>query len=502
MPSSPNLRFCSGAGLLPNQRRSWHFVFEPQARYALPVQDSGAATDGQSKNFSYALSGPPARPVSSSQFNHSPHSLFRPPENLHPHQLNHSAHSGLELLANVCRRVVDAREQLASICEAEAVAQQSAITKNPVSVNTAPYYLGQWPGGFSAAAQAQFSCQDIAAWAVAHHIDAMDRQNLINHFAAQIAVPGLWNFPGADMVPRLIAECFDLCFEIDCGHHARQRFGTRGHVLEGVLLQRHDHYKVAYRGEIFDVPKDGDCLLHAMLLLHSFQFPEHYQTFNFYQAILSGRAPGAVNAQHLQLPLVNQENVASGREISTTARQAMRAQLADFVLNRMSVETRNALLEAIRGDIHQIHMQNQTRPTTKKKMALPYDNHHSDSKLLTISAKNLSLLKEWCAIPAEERKRIKFFNFAQQHGVSVTRVSKYIYRNGELTIAGKQRLAYENGTRSFQKCTERDILDWLEKKKDSDENIASYADRHNLYAHSFAFAVRSYVKKHSLSSHR
>ena len=500
MPSSPNLRFCSSTELLPSQRQSWHFVFEPKARYALPMQDSGAAADGQSKNFSYALPSSSSRSVSSSQFNHSPHSLFRPPANFH-HQFNHSPYTGLELLANVCSHVVDARKQLAPICEAEVVAQQRAIAKNPTLGNTTPYSLGQWQGPFSVAAQVPFSCQDIAAWAVAHHVDVMDRQNLINHFAAQIAVPGLWNFPGADMVPRLIAECFDLNFEIDCGHHARQRFGTTGRVLEGVLLQRHDHYQVAYRGEIFDVPKDGDCLLHAMLLLHSFQFPEYYQTFNFYQAIFSGRAPDEVKAQHLQLPLVNQENVTSGREISITARQAMRAQLADFVLNRMSIETRNVLLEAIRGDIHQIHMQNQTRRTTKRKMALPDDNPCSGSKLLKISAKNLSLLKEWCAIPAEERKRIKFFDFACQHGVSVTQVSKYIYRNGELTIAGQQRLAYENGTRNFKKCTEKDILGWLEQKKGGHENISSYADRHNLYVPSFAFSVRYHLKKHKSSSH-
>ena len=93
MLSPPNLRFCRGTEPLPSQRKPFHFVFEPMVRDALLVQDSGVV-DPQSKDFSYPLPIPPARQVSSaSQFNHSPHSLFRPPANSHPPQFNHSPRS-------------------------------------------------------------------------------------------------------------------------------------------------------------------------------------------------------------------------------------------------------------------------------------------------------------------------------------------------------------------------------------------------------------------------
>lgn len=498
MRSPLNLRFYSGTEFLQNQRQSGHFIFEPQTRYALPVQDKGA-TDAQSKKFSYAMPTSLARSATpSNQFNHSSDSLFRPPANFHRHQLlNHSPRGMFQPLTNAHYHAADlSGVEHASIDEAASLAQQGTTTKNLALANIAPYYVRRSLDDFPAAWQTQLLHQDIAAQSVAMTPTMMAEQNLLNNFAAQIATPGLWNFSGADMVPRLIAERFDLSFEIDCGHGVRQRLGTAEPLLEGTLLRRDDHYQVAYHGECFDLPKDGDCLLHAVLLLHSLQSPELCQAFNLYRAIFAGRVPSWVAAQYPHLLSVNAANIAFGRTIHAAVRQTMRIQLAYFVLNRMSGETRNALLETIRGDIHQISMQRQQKPAREKKGKLHHDRPcRHESHRTKMIAQRLSLIKEWVAKSPEEKARTQFAEFARQRG-SNKGIHVYINKNGELTVMGKQRLAREDGTRTFRKHTEEDILTWLKKKKDGHaESMIGYADRHHFYAKNFICSVHSYLKK-------
>lgn len=472
MLSPLNLRFCSGTEPLPSQRKPLHFVFEPMARYPLPVQKKGAI-DAQSKKFSYAMPTSLARSVvASSQFNHSSDSLFRPPANFHHHQLlNHSPRSMFQPLKGARHHATDLTGVgHAPICEAVPLAQQ-----------------------------AQFLHQEIAAQSVAMASTMMAEQNLLNNFAVQIATPGLWNFPGADMVPRLIAECFNLSFEIDCGYGVRQRLGTAEPLLEGTLRRRDDHYQVVYRDQCFDVPKDGDCLLQAMLLLSNFQSPRFYKAFHFYRAIFSGLAPSSVAAQHLHLPSVNAANMGLGTRLNVATRQAMRTQLAYFVLNNPSAETRSALLEAIRGDIHQISMQRQQKSTREKKGKLhhdgPYRNESHRTKVIT---HRLSLIKEWVAKSPEEKVCIRFAEFARQRG-STKGIHAYVNKSGELTTIGRQRLAREDGTRTFRKHTKEDILTWLKKKKDGHtESMVRYADRHHFYAKNFICAVHSYLRKQRL----
>ena len=362
----------------------------------------------------------------------------------------------------------------------------------------APYSARQSLGAFPAALPAHISHQNIGARVETVGSVGMTEQNLMNHFAAQLATPGLWDFPGADMVPRLIAECFELSFEIDCGYPARQRFGTTEPILEGTLLRRDNHYRVAYRGEFFDPPKDGDCLLQAVLMLYNLQFPAYYQAFNFYRAISAGLIPSRVMARYPYLPSFTEANIALSQRLNATTRQEMRTQLAHFVLTRMSGETKGALLEAMRGDNYQIAMQRQTKPAIQRKIRLHHDGvslgtNHKSKKLV----KSLSLLKKWAATSTVEKAHTRFSEFVRQHDSLVTRMDRYIDRNGTLTLLGRQRLAHSDGTRVFRKCTDEDILGWLKQKQDGcDEIIQSYADRHNLYACSFYYSVRRYLKKH------
>lgn len=498
MLSPLNLRFCSGTEPLPSQRKPLHFVFEPMARYPLPVQKKGAI-DAQSKKFSYAMPTSLARSVvASSQFNHSPDSLFRPPANFHHHQLlNHSPRSMFQPPKSARHHAADlAGVEHAPICEAAPLAQQGTSTKNMALANIAPYYVRQSLRDFPKALQAPLLHQEIAAQSVAIAPTMMAEQNLLNNFAAQIATPGLWNFPGADMVPRLIAECFNLNFEIDCGHGVRQRFGTAEPLLEGTLLLRDDHYQVVYRDQCFDVPKDGDCLLQAVLLLSNFQSPRFYKAFHFYRALFTGLAPSAVTAQHLHLPPVNAANMGLGNRLNVATRQAMRTQLAYFVLNNPSAETRSALLEAIRGDIHQISMQRQKKSTREKKGKLHHDGPYRDKSHRTkVTAQRLSLIKEWVAKLPEEKACIRFAEFARQRD-SGKGVHAYVNKSGELTTIGRQRLAGEYGTRTSRKHTKEDILTWLKKKEDGHaESMVHYADRHHFYAKNFICAVYSYLRE-------
>ncbi|WP_163834223.1 LysM peptidoglycan-binding domain-containing protein [Spartinivicinus ruber] len=157
---------------------------------------------------------------------------------------------------------------------------------------------------------------------------ALNNRDIVQYFSDRISSRGSYNFEGGDHVPLLIASALGRPLEITTtipgAHNISIKQGLTGKRLTGEPIKLFqngaDHYQVIINGEKIDVPKDGDCLFHAVLAAdprYNKQYPNipgYIPSDNSYP--VEGDGPAVQALRNRVKQWLNKNSEAAGAELS------------------------------------------------------------------------------------------------------------------------------------------------------------------------------------------